>query len=132
MTSHEQFGDGVAKGIAELTAEFGMLGAAPTGDGGARVTLAQVPLPGSLSQSHSWIGFLLPYNYDDVQVYGHFVPAELAYADGRPLQGSGLQAGHAWEGRPAIKISRNSPRWRAGVDSAVTKVIQVVTWLGGR
>ena len=132
MTSHEQFGDGVVKALAELTAEFGTLEAAPTGDGGARVTLAQVALPGSLSQSHSWIGFLLPYNYDDVQVYGHFVPAELAYADGRPLQGSGMQAGQAWEGRPAIKISRNSPRWRAGVDSAVTKVIQVVTWLGGR
>jgi hypothetical protein len=132
MTSLEQYHTGVAKGIAELASEFGALGATPTGDGGARVTLARVALPRSLSQSHSWIGFLLPYSYDEVQVYGHFVPAELAYADGRALQGSGLQAGHAWEGRPAIKISRNSPRWRAGVDSAVTKVIQVVAWLGVR
>jgi hypothetical protein len=130
MTSLEQYGTSVSKGIADLACEFGALEATPTGDGGARVTLARVALPSTLSQSHSWIGFLLPYSYDEVQVYGHFVPAELTYADGRTLQGPGLAIGQTWEGRPAIKISRNSPRWRAGIDSAVTKVIQVVAWLG--
>jgi hypothetical protein len=46
---------------------------------------------------------VLPYNYDDVQVYGHFVPADLRYTDERALAGQGFQADQTWEDRPAIK-----------------------------
>lgn len=132
MTSPEQLTGAVAAGIAELRDEFGTTDVIATGDGGARVTVARAPLPPSLTQSHAWIGFLIPYNYDEVQVYGHFVPADLLYVDGRALIGPGLQAGQIWEERPAIKISRNSPRWHAGLDSAVSKLIQVLQWLGER
>lgn len=122
----------VVKGIAELRGTFGTLNVRPTGDGGAYVTVAEVALPPNLSLPHSWIGFLIPYSYDDVQVYGHFFPAELRYADGRPLEGPGVQPGQTWEGKPAIKVSRNSPRWRSGVDSATMKVVTVLEWLGSR
>jgi hypothetical protein len=132
MTLLEQLKGGVAVGIAELRDEFGAADIVPTGDGGARVTVARVALPPPLTQSYAWIGFVIPYNYDEVQVYGHFVPADLVYVDGRTLIGPGLQAGQTWEERPAIKISRNSPRWHAGVDSAASKLIQVVQWLGER
>lgn len=132
MTSPESFSEGVAGGIAELRHEFGAVAVAPTGDGGAHVTVERVALPKTLAQAHCWVGFVLPYNYDDVQVYGHFVPADLRYADERPLTGLGLQTGQAWQGHPAIKISRNSPRWRSGVDSASLKLLKVIEWLGGR
>jgi hypothetical protein len=130
--SPDVFSDGISRGIAQLREEFGALEVTPTGDGGGRVTVARVPLPPMMSLSHSWVGFLLPYNYDEVQVYGHFVPADLHYANGQPLQGPGLQPGQSWEGQPAIKISRNSPRWRSGLDNAVMKLINVVEWLGSR
>jgi hypothetical protein len=132
MTSPEELTAGVAAGIAELREEFGPTDVFATGDGGARVTVARAPLPPSLTQSYSWVGFVIPYNYDEVQVYGHFVPADLLYVDGRTLIGQGLQAGQIWEARPAIKISRNSPRWRAGLDSAASKLIQVLQWMGER
>ncbi len=132
MTWRDGLSEGVANGIAELRSEFGSVTAVATGDGGARVTVETVPLPSSLVKAHCWAGFVMPYNYDDVQVYGHFVPADLRYTDGRALTGQGLQAGQPWEGRPAIKISRNSPRWRCGVDTATLKLLKVMEWLGGR
>lgn len=132
MTLPENLSDGVARGIAELRAEFGTVLAVPTGDGGARVTVEEVPLPPSLVASKPWVGFVMPYNYDEVQIYGHFVPADLRYADGRAVAGPGLQAGPLWEERAAIKISRSSPRWRAGIDTATLKLIKVVEWLGDR
>jgi hypothetical protein len=132
MTSLEHLGARVAEGIAELRDEFGAVDATPTGDGGAQVTVVQVALPPSLTQSHAWMGFVIPYNYDEVQIYGHFLPADLVYVDGRTLAGPGLQVGQIWGEHPAIKISRNSPRWHAGVDSATSKLVQVVQWLGER
>lgn len=132
MTSPESFSEGVARGIAELRHEFGAVATVPTGDGGAQITVERVALPQGFAQAHSWVGFVLPYNYDDVQVYGHFVPAELRYADGQPLTGQGLQPGQEWRGRPAIKISRNSPRWRCGIDNATLKLLKVIEWLGAR
>jgi hypothetical protein len=132
MTSPEPFSDGVANGIVELRQEFGAVAAASTGDGGAHVTVEHVALPETLSKPNCWVGFALPYNYDDVQVYGHFVPADLCYADGRSLAGQGLQTGQVWQEQAAIKISRNSPRWRSGVDSATLKLLKVIEWLGGR
>lgn len=132
MTLPEKLSDGVARGIAELRAEFGTVLAVPTGDGGARVTVEEAPFPATLVASTPWVGFVMPYNYDEVQTYGHFVPADLKYADGRGVAGPGLQAGQLWEGRAAIKISRSSPRWHAGVDSATLKLIKVIEWLGGR
>jgi hypothetical protein len=132
MTSPEELTAAVAAGIAELRDEFGLTDVFSTGDGGARVTVARAPLPPSVTQSHAWVGFVIPYNYDEVQVYGHFVPADLLYVDGRALTGQGLQAGQIWEERPAIKISRNSPRWHAGLDSAASKLIQVLQWMGER
>jgi hypothetical protein len=131
MTSPDGLSDGVADGIAELRREFGRVTVVATGDGGARVTVETVPLPPSLAKSDCWAGFVLPYNYDDVQVYGHFVPADLRYGDGRALAGQGFQADQTWEDWPAIKISRNSPRWRSGVDSATLKLLKVIEWLGG-
>jgi len=132
MTSPDGFSEGVSRGLAELRSKYGTVIAVATGDGGARVTVEAVPLPASIRQEQSWVGFVLPYNYDDVQVYGHFVPVDLTYADGTALAGSGLQAGQTWEGRPAIKISRSSLRWRSGVDSAALKLQKVIEWLGAR
>jgi hypothetical protein len=132
MTSPEELAGAVAAGIVELREEFGTTDVIATGDGGARVTVAQAPLPPSLTRSHAWVGFVIPYNYDEVQVYGHFVPVHLLYVDGRALTGPGLQADQIWEERPAIKISRNSPRWHAGLDSATSKLIQILQWLGER
>jgi hypothetical protein len=131
MTSPDGLSEGVTSGIAELRGAFGTVAVVATGDGGARVTVEMVPLPPSLAKVACWAGFVMPYNYDDVQVYGHFVPADLRYADGRALEGQGFEAGQVWEDRPAMKISRNSPRWRSGVDSATLKLLKVIEWLGG-
>jgi hypothetical protein len=131
MTSPEALSPGVTVGITELQEHYRDVVVVPTGDGGARVTVADVEMPETLMPRRSWVGFVLPYNYDEVQVYGHFVPADLRRADGGPLEGPGLQSGQSWEGRPATKVSRQSARWRPGADSALLKMLKVVDWLGG-
>ncbi len=116
MTSPEEFTAAVAAGIAELRDEFGLTDVFATGDGGARVTVARAPLPPSLTQSHAWVGFVIPYNYDEVQVYGHFVPADLLYVDGRALTGQGLQADQIWKSVPR---SRSRGTLRGGTPASI-------------
>lgn len=123
----------VQKAIAELADRFGEANVTleHDGQGGARVTMTCVPLPAGLDRSESWVGFVIPYDYDDVQVYGHHFPADLRCANGCALTGGGIGQGQ-WNGMGSLVVSRSSNRWRKGTDTALLKLLKVVEFLGER
>lgn len=132
MTWPDGLNPEVRQGLDELAVLFGELAVAPDGQGGARVTVRDISLPEGLNRTESWCGFVIPFNYDDVQVYGHHFPADLRRADGQPLNGPGFNYSGNWEGTPALVISRSSPGWRKGIDTAALKLVKVIEFLKRR
>jgi hypothetical protein len=132
--SRDLFNEPVARAIAELKDHFGeeVVAAQPEGQGGARVTIARVPLPPGLNLEQAWAGFVIPYNYDDVQIYGHHFPRELRRSDGSELAGSGISYAGEWQGKASLVVSRDSKRWRKGVDTALLKLLKVLEFLEKR
>lgn len=128
-TSPETYTPAVAQGLDELRAIHGELEALPDGQGGALVTIATVVLPRELRPKTSWSGFIIPSTYDSVQVYGHHFLPELARADGQTLGINGGVTAGTWLGQPSICVSRESKRWRPGVDTAALKLRKVLDWL---
>jgi hypothetical protein len=122
----------VRQGLDELQLVFGELKVVPDGQGGARVTVTCVPLPPGLSRGETWAGFLVPFNYDDVQVYGHHFPRDLRRADGAVFEGPGFSYGGTWEERPSLVVSRSSQNWRKGADTAALKLVKVIEFLRSR
>jgi hypothetical protein len=96
-------------------------------EGGAFVIVDPVSLGPPYVQATTWVGFHLPFNYPFADVYPHFVRGDLARLDGQAL-GEGTSGG-TFEERPAIQLSRRSPRRDAGVDTAVLKLDRVLGWL---
>jgi hypothetical protein len=128
-TSPETYPPKVAEAIGQLRAAYGELDVQPDGQGGALVTIASVPLPAELEPPESWCGFIIPADYDNVQVYGHHFRPDLRRRDGQPLgRGHGANPGQ-WLGRPSLSISRSSQRWRRGTDTAALKLRKVIDWL---
>ena len=102
----------------------------PDGQGGAVMLGEGLGLGAPWAQADTWIGFRIAFNYPYADIYPHFVRGDLARADGGPL-GEAMSP-TAFEGRPAVQISRSSPRRVPGVETALIKVLKVVTWLRNR
>ena len=128
----EPLNEPVKRALDELHERFGGLEIEPDGPGGARVTVQRVPLPAGLSRSESWVGFVIPHNYDDVQVYGHHFPRDLRRADGAELAPPGISYGGEWSGKPSLVVSRGSNNWRKGIDTALIKLLKVLGFLKTR
>lgn len=101
------------------------------GQGGAIVTLHDVPIEGSLyQQSDSWIGFHVTHTYPYADVYPHFVRHDLSRRDGKPL-GEGTSSG-AFRGAAAIQISRRTNKLDPTSNTALLKLLKVLRWLTTR
>ena len=128
-TSPETYSPKVAQAIRELREIYGETDVKPDGQGGALVTIASVTLPPELEPRESWCGFIIPGTYDAVQVYGHHFTPNLCRTDGRPLGANGGVSSGQWNGTLSLCISRQSNRWRPGLDSAAVKLRKVLDWL---
>ena len=119
----------VEKAITELRATFpeATVTVVEDNDGGAYVTLDPVPLIGPYTQTETWIGFHVGFQYPASDVYPHFVRADLTRRDGAAL-GGGLSTG-AFQGRPAIQVSRRSNRLDPAVQTAAHKLLKVLAWM---
>lgn len=104
---------------------------AEDGHGGAQVTMHGFATGGALSPATTWVGFAITFQYPATDVYPHFVRDDLTRSDGRPLEGDGMSKA-AWNGNPAIQLSRRSNRWRQGQDTAAIKLSKVLDWLRTR
>jgi len=98
--------------------------------GGAFVTLTDVPIDDRYVQGTSWIGFHVTHAYPYADVYPHFVRHDLSRRDGKPL-GEGTSIG-SFRGQPAIQLSRRANRHNPATDTALLKLQKVLRWLNGR
>lgn len=115
--------------ISEIAAAFPkcQLESVEDGNGGAYVTIKDVPIPGPYDQDTSWFGFHITHTYPYADVYPHFVRHDLSRRDKKPL-GAGLSIG-SYRNRPAIQVSRRSNRLNAATDTALLKLQKVIKWL---
>ena len=98
--------------------------------GGAHVIVDDLGLGPAYATPTSWIGFTLGFQHPLADVYPHFLRADLAYADGRPLQPP-LNPGQTMPGfnRPAVMLSRRSNRWNPARDTAHLKLLRILAFL---
>lgn len=102
----------------------------PESQGGAYVIVHGLVFDRRYTPLSSWIGFLIPFQYPDGDVYPHFTDAALARVDGAAL-GSAFQK-TTWQGRPVTQISRRSNSWNAATDTAALKLRKVLAWMQDR
>jgi hypothetical protein len=104
------------------------LDAADDGQGGAVVTVEDIPLEGSLyTQTHTWVGFHITHTYPYADVYPHFVRHDLSRRDGKPL-GEGTSIG-VFRNAPAVQISRRTNKLDPTSHTALLKLSKVLRWL---
>lgn len=101
----------------------------PDGQGGAWVTIDEVPIGTAYTVPTSWLVFQITFPYPEADVYPHFVRADLQRKDGQG-HGVGFSVGAYGEGGvPAMQLSRRSARLNPAVDTAATKALKVLRWL---
>jgi hypothetical protein len=100
------------------------------GQGGAYVIMEKILLGTPYCQPDTWVGFHLSFQYPYADVYPHFVPADLARRDGRPLGEAMSQS--SFENRKAIQVSRRSKKLNPATDTAALKLLKVVDWMKSR
>jgi hypothetical protein len=118
----------VAQAVQEIRATFSdnRVEYEDDGVGGAYVRVLDLDIGEGFVPRKCWLGVHLTHMYPAADVYPQFTNAGLERV-GRPL-GPALSATN-WQNRPATQISRKSTAWRVGIDSAATKIHQVLQWL---
>jgi hypothetical protein len=100
------------------------------GQGGAFVCVSPIDPGDAYTQTETWVGFQITFQYPYSDVYPHFVRGDLARLDGAGL-GEGMSPA-SWQGRPAVQISRRSNHLDPNTDTAVLKLLKVLEWLRRR
>ena len=120
---------GVVKAIEEIRRTFDpcAVETEPDGAGGAIVVVRNIPMGSPYAQAQVWIGFQITFQYPYADVYPHFTNADLARSDGGGLGGGFGTA--AFQGQPAIQISRRSNRLNPETDTAALKLLKVIRWM---
>jgi hypothetical protein len=122
----------IEEAIREIAEAFPLcaLDKGEDGQGGAFVTIKDVPIAGPFAQTATWFGFHITHTYPYADVYPHFVRHDLARRDGKPL-GEATSMG-AFRNQPAIQLSRKANRHNAATDTALLKLEKVLKWLNSR
>ncbi len=100
----------------------------PEDQGGAYIIMHDLVIGNRYVPAVTWIGFLITFQYPYADIYPFYVHPELKRSDGTALPG-GFSGPTTWNGRQALQVSRKSNRWKAGVDTAATKLTQVLDWI---
>src|SRR5689334_23234123 len=77
--------------------------------GGAYVIVHDLFLGNQYTPSHSWIGFLINFQYPRSDVYPHFIDASIRRIDNAGW-GDGMSGPTDWRGQQVWQISRKSNR----------------------
>lgn len=123
----------VMEGIEELrgTFEGAAVSVRPDGEGGAYVRVDPVDPGPPYAHRETWIGFRVTAQYPYADVYPLFVRHDLSRADGQPL-GESMSPNAAFDGQPAVQVSRRSNHLNPAVDTAALKVLKVLGWMASR
>jgi hypothetical protein len=98
------------------------------GQGGAYVVLDPVSLGVRYRPEKTWIGFQVPAQYPYADIYPVFIGGDVKRSDGAAL-GAPVTAGHQFEGRSAIQVSRRNSAAQNGLQTATAKVLKVLDFL---
>lgn len=120
----------VATAIEELNRQFdtSMFIVSEDGQGGARVIMEPVGIGKRYRPETTWFGFHIPPQYPYADVYPVFMGADVSRIDNVPFAAP-VTAGHHFEGRPAIQISRRSAAADAGSQKVTAKILKVLDFL---
>jgi hypothetical protein len=123
----------VEQAIAEIKVYFEghRVEVEPEAQGGAYVTVHDLWIGTQYSPPTSWIGFLIGFQYPRADIYPHFTDCNVRRSDGSPL-GESFSESTAWRNRATIQVSRRSRRSDQSVDTAATKLAQVLEWIRTR
>jgi hypothetical protein len=97
------------------------------GQGGARVLMEPVAIGPKYRPSDTWLGFQIPAQYPYADIYPVFL-GNVARLDGKPFVAP-LTAGHNFEGRPALQVSRKNSAAQSGFQTAAAKILKVLDFL---
>src|SRR6266508_5389551 len=122
----------VDQAIQEIRAAFDGHGVDVVAEaqGGAHVIVHDVPIGSVFKPAQTWIGFTIPFQYPDADIYPHFIGGDVRRADDGPY-GEAISA-TTWRDRPALQLSRKSNQWNPATDTATLKLVQVLEWLRTR
>lgn len=122
----------VERAVAEIRAAYPDTSVTITddGEGGAYVTVEEVPLSDRYEQPVTWAGFRITFQYPYADTYPHFVRGDLVRRDGGPL-GDGISPGTFLD-LPALQVSRRSNHLDPRTETALLKLEKVLQWLRTR
>jgi hypothetical protein len=120
----------VATAIEELKRQFSTSSITVREDskGGAYVIMEPIEISAKFVPAATWFGFQITAQYPYADIYPVFIGADVRRADGVAFQAP-ITAGHSFEGRPAIQISRRSAAAQSGSQKAVAKILKVLGFL---
>jgi hypothetical protein len=98
------------------------------GQGGAYVVVEPVELGPKYRPGVTWIGFQIPGQYPYADIYPVFIGGEVVRADGVAFVAP-VTAGHHFEGRMALQVSRRSAAAQSGSQRATAKILKILTFL---
>ena len=120
----------VSTAIEELKRQFcsSAITVREDGQGGAYVLMEPVELCQKFRPTATWVGFQIPAQYPYADIYPVFIGGNVTRADGVALQAP-VTAGHHFEGRAAIQISRRSAAAQSGSQRVTAKILKVLDFL---
>ena len=120
----------VSQAIEELKRQFATssLIVREDGQGGAYVVMEPVTLGPKYRPETTWIGFQIPAQYPYADIYPVFIGGNVVRADGVAFVAP-VTAGHHFEGRMALQVSRRSAAAQSGSQRATAKILKILTFL---
>lgn len=121
----------VAVAVSQVRAAFAdsPVHAWPGTDGSAVVVIENIALGARWMQDTTWLAFQISYLHPEADCYPHWVRPDLARANGGALVPPLHNQNQSFDGRPAVMISRRSPRRNPAIDTPARKAQSVVQFL---
>ena len=98
------------------------------GQGGAYVLIEPVALGERYKPEITWMGFQITAQYPYADIYPVFIGAEVTRVDSISFTAP-VTAGHNFEGRAAIQISRRNGSAAGGLQKATAKILKVIDFM---
>lgn len=120
----------VSSGIEDLRRQFSTSSftVREDGQGGAYVVMEPVTLGPKYRPVDTWVGFQIPAQYPYADIYPVFIGGNVARTDGTAFV-TPVTAGHHFEGRPAIQVSRRNSAAQSGMQKVSAKILKVLDFL---
>ena len=120
----------VTAGIEELKRQFPDASVTWRNDdqGGAFVIMDPIVLGAKYCPSSTWVGFHISAQYPYADIYPVFIGGDVARADGVRFEVP-ITLGHAFEGRPAIQVSRRNTAAQNGAQRVPAKILKILDYL---